>query len=59
MTFICFVETATSSVPYMEPLPVDTLEEARAHARRLLDEHRAPVAAHIFNGDEPLETLTP
>lgn len=59
VTFICFVETETSSVPYMEPMPVDTLEEARAHARRLLEDHRAARAAHIFNGDEPLETLTP
>ena len=57
--FFCFVETANSSVPHMEPIPVDTLEEARACARRLLEDHRAPIAAHIFDGDLPLETLTP
>ena len=57
--FFCFVETANSTVPHMEAIPVDTLEEARTCARRLLDDQRHSIAAHIFDGDLKLETLTP
>ncbi len=58
MSFICYVETRTSTVPHMEALPVDTLAEARLHARRLLTQHRKPVAAHIFHDDERVDTIT-
>ena len=59
MNFICYVETHASAVPYMEVLPVDTLPEARLRARRLLAEHRRPMAVHIFEDDERVDTLIP
>lgn len=57
--FICFVETRTSDVPHMEPLPVDTLEDARACARQMLAAHQEPLVAHLFNDQERVDTLLP
>lgn len=58
MIYFCFVELEGCNVPYMEPMPVDTLEEAREYARRLLcDQHRA-LGAHIFADEDYLGTLT-
>lgn len=58
MSYICLIETESSSVPHMEPLMADDLPEARNHAVRLLRQHGKPVAAHIFLGDKRLETVT-
>lgn len=57
--FICFVESHTSDVPYMEPIPVDTVEEARARARQMLAAHEAPIMAHLFCDQDKVETLMP
>ncbi len=59
VNFICYLETHTSAVPHMEVLPVKTLPEARLAARRMLSEHRRPIAAHIFRNDERVDTLIP
>lgn len=57
--FYCLVETKACQVPHLEWLPVDTLEEARDHARRALNRHLMPIAAHIYVDDERLDTVEP
>lgn len=57
MTYLCFIETQTSSVPHMEALDADTLEEAQAAAHRMIGEHRAPVAVHLFKGEDLIQTV--
>lgn len=59
MNFFCLVETETCSTPHLEWLPVDTLDEARDHARRALNQHLMPIAAHIYADDELFETIRP
>lgn len=59
MTFFCYIDTQTSAVPYMEALPVDSLEEARFLALRMLGQHRKALAAHIFREDDRVDTLIP
>ena len=59
MMFICYVETWDCNVPHMEPLPADTLDEARLCARRLLQDQDRSLAAHIFRDDVRLDTLVP
>lgn len=57
MTYICFVESDTQSVPHMEPLAALTAEEARLEALRLLKQHASGTAAHVFKGDERVLSL--
>ena len=57
MTYICLIETKSSTVPYMEVLPAASLDAARDQARRLMREHGSPIAAHIFRDDERLDTI--
>ena len=59
MTYICFVESDTQSVPHMEPLAAMTAEEARDEALRLLSRHASGRAAHVFKGDECVHSLRP
>ncbi len=59
MYFFCLIETEVCQVPHLEWLPVDTLEEAREHTRRVLIQHRLPIAAHIYADNEQLDTLRP
>lgn len=59
MIFFCYIETGASTVPHMEPMPVETLEQARFYAQRLMRDHARPVAAHIFRDDERLDTVVP
>lgn len=58
MTYICFIECARSSVPHMEPLSADDAGTALEKARRLMAEHSSAIAAHVFDGDERIATLT-
>lgn len=58
MTYICFIECKASSVPYMEPLLVEDRETAMDKARSLMADHASAIAAHIFDGDERIATLT-
>jgi len=57
--YICYIDTSTSSVPFMDVLPVRELEAAREHARRLMAERPTSVAARLFHGEQHVETLTP
>lgn len=57
--FFCLVETQASHVPHLEWLRVDTLEEAGIHARRTLNQHLMPIAAHIDADSEKLDTVRP
>lgn len=59
MDFFCLIETEGQQVPYLEWLQVSSLDEARTQARRILREHRRPLAAHIFAGNEQLDVLRP
>jgi hypothetical protein len=59
MEFFCLIETEGCQVPHLEYLPVDSLDEARAKVRLLMREHRLPVSARIFAGNERLDTLMP
>ena len=59
MNFFCLIETEGSQVPYLQYLPVSSLEDARTHVRRLLTEHTRPLSARIFAGEESLDTLMP
>ena len=59
MYFFCLVETRSCHVPHLECLPVDTLDEARVHARRALNQHLMPIAAHIYADDERVDMVEP
>ena len=59
MYYFCLVETKTCLVPHLEWLPVDTLDEARDLARRALNQHLMPLAAHIYANDERVDTVEP
>lgn len=57
MTYFCFIESTILSVPHMEPLMADDLDEAKLEAEALLDQHASGHAAHIFEDDERLATI--
>jgi hypothetical protein len=57
VTFICFIESHNSTTPHMEPLLADDIEAALEEAQRLMSQHTAPIAAHIFKEDRLVETL--
>lgn len=57
MTYFCFIDSKGATVPYMEPVPVDTLDEAKARAAALLAQHSSGVVAHLFYGDEYATTI--
>jgi len=50
MTLFCFVYTADSAVPYMEPSPAEDLGSALDHARRIMAERQRPLVTHIYSG---------
>lgn len=58
MTYICFIESDILSVPHMEPLSAQTLDDARIEARRLLATHASGIAAHVFAGEERVISLS-
>lgn len=59
MTFFCFIESRILTVPHMEPLGAETLEEARTEAAVLLGLHASGIAAHIFHGEDRVHTVRP
>ena len=59
MDYICYIDTSTSSVPFMDVVPVRELEAAREHARRLMAERPTSVAARLFQGEQLIEVIHP
>lgn len=57
MTFFCFLESSILSVPHMEPLLADDLDEAKLEAEALLDQHASACAAQIFEDDERVASI--
>ncbi|MFN4040892.1 MAG: hypothetical protein ACK4I0_04430 [Brevundimonas sp.] len=59
MTYFCFVECEILSVPHMEPLAADDAESALEEARSLMRRHSSAIAAHVFQGEARIGTVTP
>ncbi len=57
MTYFCFIESAILSVPHMEPMMADDLDEAKLEAEALLAQHSSGYVAHIFDDDERAATI--
>lgn len=57
MTYFCFIESSILSVPHMEPMVADDLDEARTEAEALLNQHASGYAAHVFEDDERVATI--
>jgi hypothetical protein len=57
LTYFCFIESEILSVPHMEPLAAETVEDAREEAERLLLDHASGYAAHVFRDDDRLLTI--
>lgn len=57
MAYLCFIESDILSVPHMEPLMAETLEDATLEAKALLVQHLSGFAAHIFEGDRRVGTV--
>ena len=57
MTYFCYVECSILSVPHMEPLAADDLDEAKLEAEALLAQHASGYAAHVFEDDERVATI--
>jgi hypothetical protein len=59
MAFLCFIHQSWTRVPYMEVLPEHAIEDAMAHARRLLLDRPNCSRAEIFEDDRPVAILEP
>lgn len=57
MAYFCFIESTARSVPHMEPLVADDLDEAKLEAEALLDQHASGHIAHVFDGDEQVASV--
>ncbi len=57
MTYFCFIESRTLSVPHMEPLDAECPTRAEAEARRLLRQHTSGISAHVFKGDAMIASI--
>lgn len=57
VAYLCFIESDILSVPHMEPLMAETLEDATLEARALLAQHQSGFAAHIFEDDRRVGTV--
>lgn len=57
MTYFCFIESTILSVPHMEPMAADGLDDAKLEAEALLAQHASGYAAHIFVDDDRVATL--
>jgi hypothetical protein len=51
MSYICYVYERQGEVPYMEILPVNSLDEARARVRGLLADRPHCTTAELWNDD--------
>lgn len=59
MDYICYIDTESSDVPFMDVVTAREIEVAREHARRLMAERPHSIAARLFHGSEYVETLHP
>lgn len=59
MTYFCFIESDILTVPHMEPLVSDDLDDAKLEAEALLAQHGSGYAAHIFEDDERVASIRP
>ena len=59
MTYFCFIETEIQTVPHMEPLTAEELDDAKTEAARLLAQHASEYVAHVYEDDERVATITP
>ena len=57
MTYFCFIESDILSVPHMEPLMAEELEDAKTEAEALLGQHASGYAAHVFEDSEKVVTI--
>ncbi|WP_292103706.1 hypothetical protein [Brevundimonas sp.] len=57
MTYFCFIESSILSVPHMEPLVADDLDEAKLEAEALLGQHASGYAAHIVKDERRLTSI--
>lgn len=57
MTYFCFIESDILSVPHMEPLMAEELDDAKTEAEALLGQHASGYAAHVFEHDEKVATI--
>lgn len=57
MTYFCFIDSKGLSVPHMEPLMAEDLQEAKAEAEALLGQHASGIVAHVFEDDEQVATI--
>lgn len=57
MTYFCFIESDILSVPHMEPLMAEELDEAKTEAEALLSQHASGYLAHVFEDDERVATI--
>lgn len=58
MTDFCFVGSSILTLPNMEPMVADDLDEARAESEALLSQHASEDAAHGFEVDERIAAIT-
>jgi hypothetical protein len=57
VTYFCFIESTILSVPHMEPMMADDLDEAKLEAEELLSQHASGYMAHIFEDDERVASI--
>ena len=57
MTFFCYIESNILTVPHMEPLEAESVDDAKIEAERLLYAHSSGFAAHVFREDQRLLTI--
>jgi hypothetical protein len=57
VTYFCFIESDILSVPHMEPLMAEELDDAKTEAEALLGQHASGYAAHVFEDDEKVATI--
>ena len=57
MTFFCYIESNILTVPHMEPLEAESVDDAKSEAERLLYAHASGYAAHVFREDQRLLTI--
>lgn len=57
MTFSCYIESNILTVPHMEPLEAESVDDAKSEAERLLYAHSSGYAAPVFREDQRLLTI--
>ena len=57
MAFFCYIESNILTVPHMEPLEAESVDDAKSEAERLLYAHASGYAADVFREDQRLLTI--